>query len=225
MKRTPLARTKPIIAAGPATAKIKLRKCAICRDDFLPRFGFEKWCSPAHGYEIHARSIAKKAAKAQRDDKRQTRANLEAIKTIPKLIAEAQAAFNKFIRLRDDGKPCIVCKTPLQIGGVGGGFDAGHVRARSAAGHLRFDETNVHGQCKRCNAPGGTLPHVMRAAAIQRIGEAAYLALENNNTPHKWGRDELRAIRDTYRQQARQRAAQSAAARYGLESPATSRPP
>jgi hypothetical protein len=44
----------------------------------------------------------------------------------------------------------------------------------------------------------------MRARAIERIGLDRYLALENDNRVHKWQRDELREIRDTYRAKARQ---------------------
>ncbi|EBR9916850.1 recombination protein NinG, partial [Salmonella enterica subsp. enterica serovar Richmond] len=34
-----------------------------------------------------------------------------------------------------------------------------------------------------------------RAALVERYGEAAVLALENNNTPHRWTVEELNEIR------------------------------
>jgi hypothetical protein len=40
-------------------------------------------------------------------------------KTLPKLKKQLQELFNKFIRLRDQGKPCISCERPkdyLQAG-------------------------------------------------------------------------------------------------------------
>ena len=43
-----------------------------------------------------------------------------------------------------------------------------------------------------------------RAHLIQRIGLEAVKALEQDNRTHKWTRDELREIRDTYRQKLRE---------------------
>ncbi|ECL7339871.1 recombination protein NinG, partial [Salmonella enterica subsp. enterica] len=34
-----------------------------------------------------------------------------------------------------------------------------------------------------------------RTALVERYGEAAVLALENNNTPHRWTVEELKEIR------------------------------
>ncbi|EAO0313152.1 DNA breaking-rejoining protein [Salmonella enterica] len=34
-----------------------------------------------------------------------------------------------------------------------------------------------------------------RAALVERYGEAAVLALENNNTPHRWTVEELKEVR------------------------------
>ena len=50
-----------------------------------------------------------------------------------------------------------------------------------------------------CNSSTGAKPHQIEAGAILRIGQARYDALKNDNTPHKWTHDELRAIRDEYR--------------------------
>ena len=58
-------------------------------------------------------------------------------------------AVNKYIRLRDVGKECISCGTPLVAEQLGGGFDVGHYRSRGAAPHLRFYTLNIHGQCKK----------------------------------------------------------------------------
>lgn len=43
-----------------------------------------------------------------------------------------------------------------------------------------------------------------RIGLIDRIGLARVEALEANNTPHKWERDELIQIRDTYRQKRKE---------------------
>lgn len=144
------------------------------------------------------RAQAKKARAAAKVERASIRARKEAIKTIAQLIADAQIVFNAFIRERDKGKGCFVCgrtftDKPGQV------QHAGHVRSRGAAGHLRFNEDNCHGECEGCNGPHGAKPHQIEAGAIARIGAERYAALCADNTPHKWQRDELIAIKHEYR--------------------------
>lgn len=150
------------------------------------------------------RCAVKKVKQDKAEDRAKVRTRKEAIKTIPNLIAEAQKAFNDFIRARDADKGCFVCGDPFLAQQLGGSYDAGHVRSRGAAGHLRFHEDNCHGECKSCNASTGAKPHEIEAGAIRRIGVERFEALKRNNTPHKWTHEELRAIRDHYRQKLKQ---------------------
>jgi hypothetical protein len=122
----------------------------------------------------------------------------EALRTIAELIALAQTAFNEYVRLRDFNKGCFVCHRPFDQSVIGRRIHAGHVRSRGAAGHLRFVEDNCHGECEGCNGPHGAKPHEIEAGAIRRIGQERYDALKNDNTPHKWQKDELRAIKAIY---------------------------
>lgn len=81
--------------------------------------------------------------------RKETRAMLEKIKTKAQWAKEAQTAFNKFIRLRDSGRPCISCDKPDN-----GSHQrhASHLRSVGACGALRFDELNVHASCATCNS-------------------------------------------------------------------------
>ena len=144
------------------------------------------------------RADAKAARMAAKVERAETRRRKEAIKTIAQLIASAQVAFNAFIRERDKHKGCFVCGRPF-TDKPGQVQHAGHVRSRGAAGHLRFHEDNCMGECEGCNGPYGAKPHQIKAGAIARIGQERFDALENDNTPHKWTREELTKIRDTYR--------------------------
>ena len=146
-----------------------------------------------------ARTDAKKARDAAKVDRASIRARKEAIKTIPDLIKEAQREFNAYIRARDADQLCICCGNPLGTGEVGGAFDCGHYRSTGSASHLRFDERNAHAQRKVCNRWGAGRAVDYRIGLVARIGLEAVEALESDNTPHKWTRDELIAIRDTYR--------------------------
>ena len=144
------------------------------------------------------RAQAKKARAAAKVERASIRARKEAIKTIAQLIADAQIVFNAFIRERDKGKGCFVCGRPF-TDKPGQVQHAGHVRSRGAAGHLRFNEDNCHGECEGCNGPHGAKPHQIEAGAIARIGAERYAELCADNTPHKWQRDELIAIKREYR--------------------------
>ncbi|ENT4609224.1 recombination protein NinG [Salmonella enterica] len=64
-----------------------------------------------------------------------------------------------------------------------------------AAGHLRFTRFNIHLQCDVCNVYKSGNIEAYRAALVERYGEAAVLALENNNTTHRWTVEELKEIR------------------------------
>ena len=150
------------------------------------------------------RAQAKKARAAAKVERAETRRRKEAIKTIPDLIKEAQHAFNAYIRARDAHQPCICCGHPLGAGEVGGAFDCGHYRSTGSASHLRFDERNAHAQRKVCNRWGAGRAVDYRIGLVARIGLEAVEALESDNTPHKWTREELIDIRDTYKKKLKE---------------------
>ena len=146
------------------------------------------------------RADSKAARAAAKVERAETRRRKEAIKTLPVLKAEAQRAFNAFIRARDSGKPCICCGLPLSAGDVGGLYDCGHYRSVGSAPHLRYDERNAHAQRKQCNRWGAGRAVDYRIGLIARIGLEAVEALESDNGVRRWTREELVAIRDEYRQ-------------------------
>lgn len=204
MKRSrPLTRTQPTEARTSVRIP-KPRKCKACGDSFRPFRSIQTWCSPECGVKLAAKLVAKKEAKAAAEDKRKTRAQLEALKTIPQLKKEAQREFNRFIRARDRraGVACICCGQPLEWDRVGGRVDAGHWRSTGAADHLRFDERNCHAQRSDCNRYGAGRAVEYRAGLIERLGIGVVEALEANNEVVRWTREGLREIRDTYRHKA-----------------------
>ena len=182
---TPRNTTEPRACTGPG-----------CVKTFIPFRPMQSVCGP-----VCAR---RKVEAAKKQERAQDREKLEAMKSIPKLIAEAQFHFNEYTRLRDFDKGCYVCLRPFDQSIKGRAIHAGHVRSRGAAGHLRFTEDNCMGECEGCNAPHGAKPHQKEAGAIARIGQERFDALKQNNTPHKWTHDELRAIRDQYKAKAKE---------------------
>ena len=78
---------------------------------------------------------------------RKTKKVKKALKTQRELLKAAQSAVNRYVRLRDQGKPCISCGKDLN----GITHDCGHYRSVASAGHIRFYTLNAAAQCKRCN--------------------------------------------------------------------------
>jgi hypothetical protein len=210
----PMRRTEMKRGAGfkPAAAKPakgpRAKKCAnrACRAEYLPdaRQPWKNWCSDDCALAIALANLAKKKAKEEKADRAETKAALAKFKKRPAFIAEAQQAFNEFIRFRDRDLPCICCDSfeASGEGKPGGGWDAGHYISRGHASHLRFDERNVHKQRKGCNKPGGTTRAKYRAGLVGRYGEqyvAELEALEYTPPTRDQTKDELVAIRDLYR--------------------------
>lgn len=179
-------------------AELKPKTCGHCGTSFTPARPMQSVCSP-----ICASQKVRSDRKREREEIRERKA---AIKRIPDLIRDAQEAFNAFIRARDAGQPCICCGRPLhESAGVrGAGYDCGHYRSRGSAGHLRFHEDNAHAQRKDCNRYGAGRAVDYRIGLIQRIGLDRVEALESDNTPRKWGRDELIELKATYRRKLRE---------------------
>ena len=157
----------------------------------------QKACGPVCAIRFAQSEREKKERRQAAQERAEGRKRLEDMKGIPELIQEADKAFCAFIRARDEGKPCICCGKFGNGWTRGGEFDAGHYRSRGAASHIRYNEDNCHRQLKQCNRRAFDVASY-RANLIERIGLERVEALERNNEPHKWTRDELRAIKAKY---------------------------
>ncbi len=179
-----------------------MKTCKACGTKFEPLRSTQVVCSPACSFEWSKQGKGKQSA--ERVIRAATKDRKAALKTRPQLTKEAQAAFNRFIRLRDKDQTCICCGQPLTLDAVGGGYDCGHYRSVGSAPHLRFDERNAHAQRKQCNRWGAGRAVDYRIGLIKRIGLAAVEALEADQTERKYTRDELIQIAQTYRAKARE---------------------
>lgn len=200
MKRgAPLTRKTPLRArarisqphAGPGEGT-----CAHCAQPFLRLRPLQAVCSP-----ICARRKVEADKKAERESDRQRR---EALKRRRDWIAEAQAAVNKYVRLRDlcAGRGCISCGArPEQK--RGGTYDAGHFRSVGSAPHLRFYLPNVHLQCVRCNRHLGGNAIEYRRGLVERIGSERVEAIEAMQGVGKWSVDYLRRLKAVMAKRAR----------------------
>lgn len=176
---------------------LRTKTCKACKTKFSPQRPLQSVCSPVCALTL----VRTQAERKERLESRKTiRLKKEQLKTRSEWMKEAQSAFNKFIRERD-GKTqsCISCGSSLDRESVGGAFDCGHFRSVGSAPHLRFDERNAHGQCKRCNRYLSGNVTEYRTGLIKRIGIDNVLALESDNTPRKYTISDLKNIIQCYK--------------------------
>ena len=188
-------------------AKQPRRKCANkeCRQWFHPTRDGQVVCSyqcaSAVGKEQtrKAREDAQRKERArQREAEKSARAACRqrkaAVKPLKHWVDLTQRAVNDICRETElaEGKGCISCGTKTAFV-----WHAGHYRTTAAAGHLRFTRINIHLQCDVCNVYKSGNIEAYRAALVVLYGEEVVLALENNNTPHRWTVEELKEIRLT----------------------------
>jgi hypothetical protein len=207
VKRSPIQRLTPLRRDdGSARATVpvpKAKKCRACKEPFLALRPMQVACGGQCAAILAIAARQKAEAKRQAAERKADRVKREAMKPRSQWLKEAQAAFNKFIRLRDAGQTCIDCGEPFEPQKPGGSVDAGHYLSRGSAPHLKFNENNCFAQRKNCNRPGGTTRDAFRAGVLARIGLEALEALESDQSVKKYTADDFRAIRDTYRAKAR----------------------
>ena len=170
-----------------------MKSCKVCAAEFVPTVStMQAVCSPKC-----AAKVPKMARKAATVERQQHAKALVAIKPRAKLIAEAQVAFNAWVRARDAHRGCISCGTTK------GKVNAGHYLSVGARPELRFEPDNVHRQCERCNTylHGNLIDY--RVALWWRIGMNRVAWLEGPHEPRKWSRDDLLAIKADYAQRTR----------------------
>ena len=180
------------------------RRCSHCRKKITTEDaiigGLRAFCSYSHLQEFMQSSKGKKARELSvRKELREVR---EKYKSKGEYIKEAQAAFNKYIRVRDQGKPCISCGN-MPESYYGGGTDAGHWRSRGSAPHLRYHTLNCWSQCKRCNRYLSGASTEYRRELINRIGKERVEALEADQTERRFDIEYLKRVKDIFTRRAK----------------------
>jgi len=193
------------------------RKCRFCRCEIPKRVNKPKtpeervqnrrFCSIAHLLEHQKAKRLEQIKKAQAKEHHKKLVKVRQGTKQDKALESAQTQFNRYIRLRDAGKPCISCKEPLP--NDISRFDAGHFRTRASCPELRFDERNVYGQCRPCN--GGSRnasTRLKRTETIAQQYEANLRHIKGNELvdwvkgPHqlnRYRRDDLLYLAKVYR--------------------------
>ena len=156
------------------------RKCKWCKEYVsewvtVPAGTF---CTIAHAMEFASQPKEReKAAETRHKAKKQAMRDNDRGYWLKK----AQAAFNAFIRARDESEPCISCGRFHD-----GQYHAGHYRTVGANPELRFEELNCHKQCSVCNNHlSGNLINY-RIGLVSRVGQESVYWLEGPHEPKKY---------------------------------------
>ncbi len=172
--------------------KPRKRKCKHCGTQYQPFNSMQKACS------VPCAAALGKAAKERKDRQRTAEAK-KRLKSRSDWLREAQAAFNKWIRLRDHTLPCVSCGRHHK-----GQYHAGHYRTVGANPELRFEPLNCHKQCAPCNNhKSGDIVNY-RINLVQRIGQDLVEWLEGPHDPRKYTIDEIKEIKAEYTQKSRE---------------------
>ena len=179
-----------------------MRKCKHCgkrntaKDTlFVNMKAFCNWhCVSEYGKTDKAKATYDKVMRQEHRRKK------DSLKSINDRLAEAQAVFNAYIRIRDKHKPCVSCGKPAPANLKGNQRDSSHYLARGAAyGSIRrFDPLNVWASCKTCNnyKSGNLIPY--RVELINRIGEKRVLEIESENRIKKWNHEDLKRLKTLF---------------------------
>lgn len=172
---------------------LRSRKCKNCGNTFQKRQPLQFICTPLCAIEYKSKLDFEHKAK---EWKKKKKALKEQLKSRTDYLNELQVIFNKYIRTRDKGKPCISCKGKNKDTKV----NAGHFYSVGSYPSLRFNEYNCHLQCEYCNTylHGNLLEY--RPRIIKRIGQEQFNVLfDSKNTILKLTLPEIIDLKEFYK--------------------------
>jgi hypothetical protein len=169
-------------------------RCKNCKDKFEPiRFN--------HKYCLKDECVRAFVAEAKEKQWKQTKTRMKAdLKTTSDWLKEAQVVFNKYINLRDKGRPCISCGKQIK-----GRVNASHFWNANNHHNVRFHEDNVHSSCINCNQflSGNLLEY--RTRLCSKIGQERFDQLEARaRVTRKFTKDELKELIKKYKEKYNQ---------------------
>jgi hypothetical protein len=173
-----------------APDRIKTTKCKQCRQPFIKFRMEQKTCLNPECLVKQGRiEAAKRQARADRQQKHETRARLMELKPLQYWLKRAEKAVNAFIRARDKDQPCISCGTH-----DASEWHAGHWISVGASSALRYDPANIHKQCHQCNWFEGGNASDYSSRLPARIGQAEFERVKHAKRDRKWTREDCMAI-------------------------------
>lgn len=181
------------------TKPLKAKTCRHCKQEFIPRVSLQRVCSLPCALEHSKRSTKQRRSASEALQRKKDRETIQALKPKSKWLSEAQAEFNRYIRMRDAHLPCISCgQSPYE-----GQRHASHFRSVAAAKHLRFNCWNVHASCAQCNSMKSGNVVEYRIALVKKIGLERVEQLEHDNKPRTFEIDEIKRVKEIFDKRAK----------------------
>lgn len=176
----------------------KTRKAGLC-----PKCYKKWWLLNTPEGNRRIQSAADKATRPRRELEKAQKEHSER-KKLSYHINQTQIVFNRFIRLRDKGKPCISSLEPWRSD-----FDAGHLFSVKQYNSLRFDEDNCHAQSIGDNRfnEGNFEQYIINVRdriGEERFNELEQKAIQSKRGIKKWTIPELKEIQKEYRKKYNQ---------------------
>jgi len=178
------------------------KRCKVCKEKFTPLYlTTQPVCNKVECISEWGRIQREKQQEARRKAQRKdTRIRKEKLKTRSEYAQEAQQAVNKYVRIRDRGKPCCSCDKPDD-----GSHQrhASHYRSTKAASCIRFNLWNIHASCQQCNTAlsGNVLEYRIRL--IKKIGLARVEWLESQNGIVRYSEEYLKRLKKVFAKRVR----------------------
>lgn len=186
------------LAAKPKQPRPK--KCRVCTETYTPSKPLQVVCSPSCAL-LHAAKKRERERKAlDQIERKAIREAKERVKPRSDYLKEAQAAINRYVRLRDAHLGCVSCDRPSAWQGQ---WHASHYRSLGAAPHLRFNLHNIHKACSICNnhLSGNIMGY--RPELVRRIGAQRVEALEASQVRADFTIDYLKRLKRVFAEKAR----------------------
>jgi len=168
-----------------------------CKKQFEKIRSNQVVCSSSCAYHYTKQLKEKKEKKEWTARKKRISSELMTVQDHIKLT---QAVFNKYIRTRDEGNPCISCDNPNMKK-----INASHYYNANNHWSLRFNEDNVHSSCEYCNThlSGNLIEY--RPRLIKKIGIKRFEVLEATaHSTMKYTREELIELREYYKNKTKE---------------------
>ena len=168
-------------------------------------------CQSCYARWLYSSDIGKEILNKAITQAKKPRLDLEIAKTERKnnkslsyLIQNTINICHKYIRLRDKEKPCISCGQDWHDD-----FQAGHFYKAELYSSLKFDETNINGQCPKCNLFLEGNESGYRVGIINRYSKGFLSLLDSKallekKQGFKWDRTKLNKIQQYYKNKLKQ---------------------
>ena len=177
-----------------------MRTCKVCKSKYEPRYNsLQMTCNDIDCAIKWGKEAQKKAYKAE--TKRLKLAFKERNRSF--WLKKTQSLFNRWIRTRDSGEPCISCGIPMMGGNA---IHAGHYKSNGSTHGdmldgvpMRFHPDNCHAQCAQCNLHKSANIAEYRPRLEQKIGVERLARLEGSKEKHKITIEELKRLINGYK--------------------------